>query len=408
MRMEELTDSRYIKSTDSVERYLLNLVQEYFKNSNIASTTSREYIIKKAVERMKEELSFDSIGVLSITLADGEKRTGAVTITLEDLNGEPLIQEKLSAFNVPFGQEQNTACEGNDPRLSDAREPLEHNHEISDVIGLEGILSTLTGKIERINGYLHEHDNKNVLDILVYTGEKTSIDLAILETLEDKVIKIVESIRQDIINYKNDVAQKIQEINQKIVEVKNKITELRQYVLDTNKEYLEKSKDYTDDEIQVATDKIEAEMEKLVTKSMLTDVLNVASNTYTLIDSIDILLSDTININATEIPTHEEQLINIPTGILAEIQNRNTSLEECQFDIKIEYYHPSYRIDVKGPLPYITFTDNIISSTLKASVVYDSKQILITYDMVGGVFPNELKEARIKCDVYSKREVTLS
>ena len=176
MRMEELSDSRYIKNTDTVERYLLNLVQEYFKNSNITPTTSKEYIIKRAVERMREEISYDSIGVLSITLPDGEKRTGAITITLEDLNGEPLISPKYSAFNVNFGNEKNTACEGDDPRLSDARKPLQHEHDIKDIIGLEGILSTLIGRIERIGGFAHEHSNKNVLDILIYTGEKVSID----------------------------------------------------------------------------------------------------------------------------------------------------------------------------------------------------------------------------------------
>ena len=37
MRMEELSDSRYIKSTDQVERYLLGLVEEYCKNSNVSS-----------------------------------------------------------------------------------------------------------------------------------------------------------------------------------------------------------------------------------------------------------------------------------------------------------------------------------------------------------------------------------
>ena len=154
---------------------------------------------------MKEEITFDSIGVLSITLPDGEMRTGAVTITLEDLNGEPLISPKLTAFNVNFGTEAKTACEGNDPRLSDARKPLKHEHEISDIIGLEGILSTLTGKIERVDGFLHEHANSNVLNMLVYTGDNSTIDLTILETLEDKIIAIVEQIRKEIITYKEDI-----------------------------------------------------------------------------------------------------------------------------------------------------------------------------------------------------------
>ena len=29
MRMEELSDNRYFKSTDQIERYLLNLVEQY-------------------------------------------------------------------------------------------------------------------------------------------------------------------------------------------------------------------------------------------------------------------------------------------------------------------------------------------------------------------------------------------
>ena len=107
MRMEELSDSRYIKNTDQVERYLLNLVEQYYKNSNVSSPASREYIIKRAVQRMKEEISFDNMGVLSITIPDGEVKTGAVSLTLEDLNGEPLISHKLSAFNVPFGNYKN-------------------------------------------------------------------------------------------------------------------------------------------------------------------------------------------------------------------------------------------------------------------------------------------------------------
>ena len=60
MRREELSDSRYEKGTDSVEKYLLNIVQSYFKNQTISSTQSRETIIKRAVARMKEEVDFES------------------------------------------------------------------------------------------------------------------------------------------------------------------------------------------------------------------------------------------------------------------------------------------------------------------------------------------------------------
>ena len=83
MRMEELTDNRLIKTPDTVERYLLRLVRDYFNTQDKDTKTpisSKEYIIQKAVERMREEISFDSIGVLSIELPNGEIKTGNVLI----------------------------------------------------------------------------------------------------------------------------------------------------------------------------------------------------------------------------------------------------------------------------------------------------------------------------------------
>ena len=43
-------------------------------------------------------------------------------------NKEPAF-EKNTAFNKNFGDEENTVCEGNDVRLSDARTPLSHTHD---------------------------------------------------------------------------------------------------------------------------------------------------------------------------------------------------------------------------------------------------------------------------------------
>ena len=97
MRMEELANNNFIKGTDSVERYLLDIIKQYFSSNNI-DDDSREYIIKKAVEQMKEELNIDNAGVVSVN-----GKTGEVTITLESLGGEPLIYPKLYAYNVNFG-----------------------------------------------------------------------------------------------------------------------------------------------------------------------------------------------------------------------------------------------------------------------------------------------------------------
>lgn len=405
MRMEELSDSRYIKGTDTVERYLLNLVQEYFKNSNIASTTSREYIIKKAVERMKEEITFDNIGVLSITLPNGEERTGAVTITLEDLNGEPLISPKLSAFNVDFGTEQNTACEGNDSRLSDARKPLSHNHEISDIVGLEGMISSLTGKIERVDGFLHEHNNKNVLDMLVYTGNNSTIDLTGLESLEDKIVEIIDEIRQEIIDYKQEINDKITEINQKTTDVKSQIDILKQYILDTNKEYYDLSKQYTDDSITKAQQEVNTELDNLITRDMFDEALEVARNTYTFVGSMEFDLDDKLDFNNGT--NNQSITIDIDTDIIAELTERDQSLENCQIETFIQYKESSTSKVVYGALPYIIFNDNVVDGSIQLSTIYTDSQLLLSFNSASLNITDEIKDARIIYNVYAKEKVTL-
>jgi hypothetical protein len=402
--MEELADNRFIKGTDTVERYLLNLVQEYFKTANVASTTSREYVIKKAVERMKEEITFDSIGVLSVTFPDGEKRTGAVTITLEDLNGEPLISPKFTAFNVNFGSEARTACEGNDPRLSDARKPLDHDHEFTDIVGLEGILSSLTGKVERVDDFLHEHENINILDMLVYTGNNSVIDLTLLETLEEKVYKLVDKIREEIIAYKQEAENKVTEIYKDIQEVKTQINDLKQYILNTNKEYYGLSKKYTDDSIKETKEKIDSVLETLVTTSMLVDALKVANNTYTFAGSMEFDLSAVIDFDGSN---KQEKIIDINDTIKAELAARNQLLRDCQVEIYLQYFDVETNKKVSGTLPYIIFNDNVIDGSVQIGTLYDDNQIVVTFDSNTMNVPSEIKDARILYTIYSKQEVTL-
>lgn len=404
MRMEELSNSQYIKSTDTVERYLLGLVEQYFKHSNVAANTSREYIIKKAVERMREELSFENIGVLSITLPDGIVRTGAVSITLEDLDGEPAISPKNSAFNVSFGNEQNTACEGNDPRLSDKRVPLSHQHAINDIVGLEGILSTLSTKIDRVDGFLHEHDNLNVLDMLIYTGTKSKIDLVLLETIEDTVTTLVEGIQQDIIDYRTDVETEVAAINSKISEVREEIEDVRQYLLDTNKEYYELSKQYTDDKIDVTKTTIQEEIDKLVTKDMLDSIVAVANNTYTFAGSMEFNVSDVINTTGTNV--RRSGAIKITDAIIDEIGTRGYTLENCQIEYFIEYADVTGTL-LRGPLPYINCVDNVVDGSLQISIIYSTETLMITFDTAVGNVPDEIVEARIICKVYCPELVTL-
>lgn len=398
MRMEELADSMYIKQTDAVEKYLLNLVQEYFKNSGLASSTSREYIIKRAVERMKEEMEFDQLGVLSITLPDGIKRTGAVTITLEDLLGEPAIVPKRSAFNVNFGTEQNTACEGNDPRLSDKRDPLEHKHEISEINGLEGILSTITGKIERVNGFLHEHKNKSVLDILVYTGNKSVIDLADLENIEEKIKKIVQDIENDITEYRNDIQTKVTQVNTEIQTVRTEIESIKQYILDTNKQYLEQSKVYADTKINDAIADIDNKLMDYTKKTELSPILDLANSVYTLVGSMEIPLSNAANLKEYDAD------VPIAQDVLDELNTRMQRLQDTQIELLLEYSDGSNLM--RSNTPYVIIDDNTINGTLQTGVVFDNNTVHVSISCESNI-PDYIINSKIILNIYSKKDITI-
>lgn len=405
MRMEELSNSQYIKSTDTVERYLLGLVEQYFKHSNAASTTSREYIIKKAVERMREELSFESIGVLSITLPSGEVRTGAISISLEDLGGEPAISPKLSAFNVPFGTEQNTACEGNDPRLSDKRYPLAHKHEITEIVGLEGILSSLTGKLERLTGFMHEHVNKSVLDMLIYNGTQSTLDLSILETFDVSLNKIADDIRVEIIGYKNDTATKISNIETGIVDIKNSVNQLYQDMLQTNNATLALAKEYTDDAITQAIADIDNEVNGLATKESFTPLLATVNQAYSLAGSMEFNVNDYLTPGAQAFKQAVE--INISADILTELVARVQDLTSCQIEAYIEYIEPTAGIMVRSLLPYVSFEDSTIRGSLQLSTNTTENKIVLSFTSSTGNMPVEIAEAKIIYNVYSMKTVSL-
>ena len=402
MRMEELSDGRYVKSTDTVERYLLNLVQEYFKNTNAASTTSKEYIIQKAVDRMKEEITFDNIGVLSITLPSGEVKTGAITLTLEDLNGEPLISPKYDAFNVDFGTEQGTACEGNDPRLSDARKPLKHEHNISDIIGLEGTLSTIIGKLNKLGKFNHEHDNKSLLDILVYTGDKTQIDLTVLETLEEKVLTLISDIENDINIYKQEFENKVQEIGATVNEVQSEVNSINQNIISINQDYYNQAKTYADTKIAEVENSMN--LSNLVTADMLVDFSKAASDAYTLVGSMRFDLNTVINVHGSNKSYKADK--DISSDILNELTNRSQTLDQCQIEVIIEYPE-TLTSKVYSQLPYVFIRDFVFDGALYVTTSYSDKKIWVVLNTQSGVIPDNVKQCSIIYNVYSKKTVTL-
>lgn len=194
MRMEEFSGNNFIKETDTVERHLLELVRNYFEaNESATDQRTQEYIIEKAVQRMKEELDIDNAGVVSV---NGEK--GDIVINADTLGAEPEIPDKKTAFNKDFGNTAGTVCEGNDPRLSDARTPLPHTHSMGEINGLSGEIARVENLIDLLSGSGHSHSNRSVLDKIIYTGNSSTINLDAFETacatVDSKIIEVQSKI----------------------------------------------------------------------------------------------------------------------------------------------------------------------------------------------------------------------
>lgn len=417
MRMEELSDNQYIKGTDTVERYLLGLVQAYFKDSNVAETTSREFIIRRAVLRMKEEFRYENIGVLSVTLADGEVRTGPVNITLADLGAEPAITPKLSAFNVNFGDQANTACEGNDPRLADSRDPKQHTHDIQDINGLEGRLSTILSLLNRVSGYGHVHKNSNVLDKLVYSGSMPTIDLNFIDTLEPDVNQKITQLRAEMDKVINtDIPAELQKIKDALDVVENKIKKAESTTGATHASYLKKSTDYTDSKIPSVINQFDGCFNGYVTKEQMEETaLGVLSY-------VGSMRCDMIRLyNPAEKPEENDYakyIYNpqITAEIMDELAARGTNLKECLIDILIRKDTGNVTEYTKLPYCYISSSGTIVG-TLVGGVNYDANSLFFSYKMSTPIIstkplrrstiPSEIKNLAVEVRFYAKRKVTV-
>ena len=169
---------RLTKEKDDVERYLLRIIQRFFEVEVNYSKESIEAIIVESMQRLKRWLYTDKGFIFSFN-----NKTGHLIIDISFFGGERAFN-KNSAFNKNFGNKADTICEGNDPRLNDAREPLTHHHEIDDI---ESLRERIEAMVFGDGGYYHIHKNKKVLDMLSYTGSKVQIDLILVEWLVERV-----------------------------------------------------------------------------------------------------------------------------------------------------------------------------------------------------------------------------
>ena len=353
MRFEELGDNQYNKTPDSVEKYLLRIIQDYFKDSNEKLDSSKEWIIEEAVARLKSEMDYNSLGVLSVTLPDGSCKKGSVQLSLEDFGGEPKIEEKHSAFNVDFGDKVNTACEGNDPRLSDPRTPLEHTHELDDILGLEGLLSSINTNLGKISGLEHTHNNKAVLDKIVYGGESDKLDLTILDTLEEHVNEVIEEIRQKVTDYMDNADEVVENTNEILLNLNEEIDKIKEYVIDKCEENIAQSKQYIDQKYAQVLEAAKAYMSSnYVNKTQVGSLVSIARNAFTLVGRQKIKLKDALSMTNIH---NQVYTVQFSQSILDELERReigNVNTYDIQFKYYLDYTKSNKRYVI--PLPYMT------------------------------------------------------
>jgi hypothetical protein len=390
--MEELSNSQYIKSTDSVEKYLLNIIQQYFRANNVASEDSREYIIKKAVKRMKDELDFDSLGVLSIIMPDGEVRTGNVSISLEELGGEPLILPKRTAFNVDFGSEAGTACEGNDPRLSDKRLPLSHKHKIDDIKNLANELSSINGKIDRVVS--HEHNNKDILDRITYSGTRASFDLADVDKVESNIKQMIQQNTSDITDYHNIIDAKVTQVNADIDDLNQQINDLRQFVITRNDAVRQEVMEYVDNMIAAVSGNIQEITGDFVTKNMLNEIVAIANYSYIYLGTTQIQVDTAINDSVNNMYEIQDASIANAINAIHPVLSDNDVITQVSLTVTN---------DCTYNLPYLVISNNEFKGTITASC--DKSKVIIHFDATD--IPVNVRDGFIKVNYYTKQKVTL-
>ena len=269
MALEQHENNRFTKERDDVEKYLLRIIQRYFDIQNVYTQESIEAIIIESLTRYKQSIFHEKGGfIFSLN-----QKTGHIILTISDLGGEEAFK-KQSAFNKDFGNKADTICEGNDPRLEDKREPLQHEHEIADVKGLAERLKKIIP-----SNKMHIHKNKNILDMITYTGTKIEIDLIILDYLEENLKKYYDNLLYYQREEKAITNKAIEDLSSYITIIEQDL-EYAKSLIENAVTWLEDAYKYTDNKVDLLKDKFTRLLLKYMTQDDVQLLKEYFSSTY--------------------------------------------------------------------------------------------------------------------------------
>ena len=280
MNLVEYENNQYTKEKDEVEKYLLRITQRYFDIENNYTKESIEAMIIEALTRFKQMMITKTGFIFSLN-----HKTGNLVLTANDFNGELAI-DKNTAFNKDFGDSAGTICEGNDSRLSDSREPLQHIHEIVNI-------KSLQERLDKINipDNIHIHKNKELLDILIYTGKQAYVDLTVLDTLQtiaDNYYSNLETYQKELsvahsLNLEK-LSDYIFKLKQSIQNASNLIDSAINWLLDIHS--------YTSSKIDEWRLSVLEKIARYATVSQLQKLTNAINKTYSVTSDGEISLTN--------------------------------------------------------------------------------------------------------------------
>jgi len=294
MNFKEHDNSIVTKEKSDIEKYLLRIIQRYFDIENNYTKESIEEIIMESLTRFKQSVILENGFIFSLN-----KKTGNLILSVQDFGGQPRFN-KNTAFNKEFGIVANTICEGDDPRLSNARTPIYHNHVIGHINGLAELLKPAESAAE-----IDVHVNHSVINMLRYTGERIEIDLIFLEYLEQSINKYYENLEFSQREAGSILRSGLETIENQLIEVKH-LVEVVQDMVTNDINWLPKAKEYADIGITKNKNELLQAILKCLTQANVDTLRDFFKSSYRVITDGEIPLSDGI---ISCIPVMDSQII---------------------------------------------------------------------------------------------------
>lgn len=368
MDLKEHENNHFTKEKNEIEKYLLRIIQRYFDIENNFTKESIEAMIIESLTRFKQSIINEKGFIFSFN-----KQTGKIMLTIRDFNGE-LAFNKNTAFNKDFGTEADTICEGNDERLSDDREPLEHTHKIADINGLKEELEKINVSTES-----HTHNNKTVLDVLNYTGTQVQIDLVIIEYLQRAVNDYYSNLQLHQRELRSLYIKNIENLDAYIQQLEQILQDIQDLSSDTVT-WLQDAYNHTDSSVALYKTNVQQKLSEYALKEQTQKLIDFLKKPYYVISDGEINITDgDISFASTETQTNITETkvtkYTIPSSVMNEANNTK---------IKLFFKYDKDGKTVTAPLPF-SFKNEYGNNTIIQGNYTKTGEITIASNFINSI-----------------------